>query len=154
MAKANRTCYACGKQYYYCPTCDDNGETWQIMFDCKECQQAFTTISDYNGGGIDASMAKDRLLEIPNFKIENYRESIQKVAKEVLNDVPSDIIEQVVETSSIEEVKTIETEEIKEVADEVVKPITEEVKMIEESPITEKKITTVNQSKKRNKYKR
>lgn len=121
MAKANRTCFACGKEYYYCPSCDNTGETWQIMFDCEDCQKAFMIASDYNFKNIDASIAKDRLLEIPNFKIENYRESIQQVAKEVLNVVPSDENIEVME-QPIEEVKEIE-EEVKETVQPVAKTV-------------------------------
>jgi hypothetical protein len=43
--QTNRTCYCCGKDYYYCPTCEDQKdlETWHIMFHDENCKDIFHT---------------------------------------------------------------------------------------------------------------
>ena len=48
MSKANRTCYCCGRKYYYCPSCNDDRRDPKIytMWDSELCKEIFNTLTD------------------------------------------------------------------------------------------------------------
>ena len=63
MGKTNRKCCLCGKEYYYCPNCDNGEEpTWKVLWDTENCKKIFLTITDYNFKNITANEAK-KILE-------------------------------------------------------------------------------------------
>lgn len=68
MAKPNRVCKACGKSYYYCPTCGNNKPSWYKLYDCEECKDTYKALADYNFGHIDANTAYE-ILKKNNVKI-------------------------------------------------------------------------------------
>lgn len=62
MAKSNRTCKACGKAYYFCPTCGTNEPLWKKTYDCQECKDAYEALAKFNFGHIGAKEANDILI--------------------------------------------------------------------------------------------
>jgi len=46
--RTNRSCFCCGTEYYYCPTCEEQRdlETWHIMFDEENCKNIFKILTD------------------------------------------------------------------------------------------------------------
>ena len=46
MAKANRVCYCCGHEYYFCPSCPNDRKDPQIytMWDSELCKDIFNTL--------------------------------------------------------------------------------------------------------------
>lgn len=57
MAKANRKCKTCGKEYYFCPTCGTHEPSWRKVYDTEECKISYETLARYNFGHIDAAEA-------------------------------------------------------------------------------------------------
>lgn len=59
MAKLNRTCYTCGKEYRYCPDCVEDADkpTWMSLFESENCRTIFNTLTAYNADEISAEDA-------------------------------------------------------------------------------------------------
>ena len=47
MPKPNRTCYCCGREYYYCPSCydDKRDPSIYVMWDSKRCKDIFDILT-------------------------------------------------------------------------------------------------------------
>ncbi len=80
MAKANRVCKACGKEYYFCPTCDTNKPSWYKIYDSEACKDTYKAIADYNFGHIDANQANE-ILKSTNVKIVD--EDLKKIVYDI-----------------------------------------------------------------------
>lgn len=63
MARGERICVVCGKEYIYCPNCKkgDPNETWRFMYDSEECRDIFKICSNFAFGHINAETAKKKL---------------------------------------------------------------------------------------------
>ena len=55
-----RNCTVCGKQYRYCPKCQQysNMEKWHIEYCSEQCRNTYLTINKYAFKHIDKEMAK------------------------------------------------------------------------------------------------
>lgn len=85
MGKTNRTCYTCGKEYYYCFSCpDDARPTWSYMFCCEDCKDIFTALSEYNNGRLEAKEAYSLVKDKIGNNINSYSEGIQKLYKKLV----------------------------------------------------------------------
>ena len=123
MAKTNRKCYTCGKEYYYCPTCpsETKKETFYNMFHCERCSKIFKTLTDETFKHLTTAQCKEELLKLNVSIEEEFKDGIKKHIKRVF-DYKESIVEPVVETV-VPETKIVEeiTEKVS-----VTEPIKEE----------------------------
>ena len=65
MPKANRKCYCCGREYYYCPSCPDERKDPRIyiMWDSEVCKEIFNTLASESTKNITAKECKEKLIE-------------------------------------------------------------------------------------------
>ena len=123
MAKTNRKCYTCGKEYYYCPTCPSEAkkETFYNMFHCERCSKIFKTLTDETFKYLTTAQCKEELLKLNVSADEEFKDGIKKHIKRVFDykePIEKPVVETVVpETKIVEEI----TEKVS-----VTKPIKEE----------------------------
>ena len=123
MAKTNRKCYTCGKEYYYCPTCpsETKKETFYNMFHCERCSKIFKTLTDETFKHLTTSQCKEELMKLNVSIEEEFKDGIKKHIKRVF-DYKEPIVKPVVETV-VPETKIVE--EITETVS-VTEPVKEE----------------------------
>ena len=130
MAKrANRTCYTCGKEYYFCPNCpnETRTEVFYHMFCCEHCSKIFKLLTDETFKHITTKQCKDELVKLGVSPNEKFKECINRHIKEVFNN--GDLVIEVVNKSVVEPanepVKEIMVEPTVESAMELDKPAIE-----------------------------
>lgn len=66
MGKDNRVCYLCGKNYSYCPTCNEDifKPSWYAMWCSESCKKVDGILAAHTVGQIKTSKAKSLLGEI------------------------------------------------------------------------------------------
>lgn len=66
MRKVNKTCIACGKDYYFCNSCADNRHDpiWKMTWCSENCKDVFATVSEYKLGNLSAEDALTKLSEL------------------------------------------------------------------------------------------
>ena len=118
MAKSNRECYTCGKEYYYCPTCpsETKKETFYNMFHCERCSKIFKTLTDETFKHITTAQCKEQLIKLNVSTNEEFKDGIKKHVKRVF-DYKEPIVETVVDTVVEQVVENVvsETDVVKEV---------------------------------------
>lgn len=107
MAK-NRTCLCCGKEYQYCPNCQNAKDypVWKAEFDEMGCKEIFNIVSAYN---MKIATAEDVKAVIKKYDITDfnkYKKSIKDKLIEV-SKIPSE------KEEIKEEPKVEKTEEVK-----------------------------------------
>ena len=154
MAKANRVCYCCGREYYFCPSCPKDKKDPQIytMWDSEICKDIFNTLVKESTKKITTKECKDKLIELGVEKVVINKESVKKHLDRVMNykDV-KDVTLEVTETDKVE-IEVNEIIEISEVAEtvdieDVIETIEVFEEVIEEAPKT-------NVKKRRNSYRK
>ena len=96
MAKrANRTCYTCGKEYYFCPNCpsETRVEVFYHMFCCERCSEIFKSLTDETFKHITTKQCKDKLVELGVSPNEKFKECINRHIKEVFDYKEPEIVE-------------------------------------------------------------
>ena len=159
MPKANRTCYCCGREYYFCPSCPSDRKDPLIytMWDSEICKDIFNTLTKESTKKITTKECKNKLVELGADKVEINKESVKRHFDRVMSytdveDVKNDVevTAEVIEIAEVTEVTEeidnveIETNEIIEVAE-----IAEIVDTTEEAKETPK----MSVKKRRNSYK-
>ena len=141
MPKANRTCYCCGKEYYYCPSCPDDRRDPRIfvMWDSEKCREIFNVLTNESTNKITTLECKNKLIKLGVTKDTMLRESVRKHVDRVMS-YQEEIIQEVVEKVVQDEI----TEEKNEML------ISEEVEQLEENNIETIVIDTVNENIKKN----
>ena len=64
MARGDRTCLVCGKNYHFCGSnCQDAkaNETWRALYCSLACRTVFDTLSKFVNGYISADVAYEKL---------------------------------------------------------------------------------------------
>lgn len=66
MSKTNRTCYCCGREYYYCPSCSSERKDPKIysMWDSELCRDIFNTLVKESTKKITTLECKKKLIEL------------------------------------------------------------------------------------------
>ena len=130
MAKANRVCYCCGREYYFCPSCPKDKKDPQIytMWDSEVCKDIFNTLSSESLKKITTKECKEKLIKLGVDKIEINKESVKNHINRVMN-----YTEDIKEAKEIEEVKeettVLEASEVLEITEvSEISEITEEIK--------------------------
>ena len=157
MTKANRICYCCGREYYFCPSCPKDRKDPQIytMWDSEICRDIFNTLSRESLKKITTKECKEKLIELCIDKVEINKESVKNHINRVMSyeDVEvaeKQITEAVVETSEIAEaVEILEEENTSEVI-EVIEVI-EELVITEETTVEPKTFSKKRKGSLRNK---
>lgn len=64
MARGDRKCLVCGKDYHFCGSnCQDAkaNETWRALYCSQACRTAFDTLSKFVNGHLSADVAYEKL---------------------------------------------------------------------------------------------
>lgn len=87
MPKANRTCYCCGRKYYYCTSCPDDRRDPRIyvMWDSELCREIFSVLSNESAKKITTLECKEKLIELGVTKETVLKESVRKHVDRVMS---------------------------------------------------------------------
>lgn len=130
MSKANRTCYCCGREYYYCPSCPGDKKNPRIytMWDSELCRDIFNTLVSESTKKITTLECKNKLIELGVSKDTKLKDSIRKHADRVMSykeekveEVKLEVLEEVSDNTDISVEEKEEVVEIKETAENVKK---------------------------------
>lgn len=86
--KNNATCSICGRDYHKCLSCSDAMQLrpWQMFTDSASCYQVFQVVKGYSNGVYTKEEFKSKLKNIDLSDLENYREHIKTLIKDVLKE--------------------------------------------------------------------
>lgn len=84
----NATCSICGNGYHLCLSCKDsmNLHPWRMHTDSASCYQVFQVVKGYNTGIYTKEEFKSKLRNIDLSNLENYRDHIKSLIKNVLKE--------------------------------------------------------------------
>lgn len=84
--KHNSFCTICGKSYYYCNSCKDIAHLYpyKILTDTAEHYKVFMVVRGYNNGLYTKEEAYERLKNVDTSDIDNYKDNIKKIVKDIL----------------------------------------------------------------------
>lgn len=84
--KHNSFCAICGKSYYYCNSCKDIAHLYpyKILTDTTEHYKIFMVVRGYNNGLYTKEEAYERLKNVDTSDIDNYKDNIKKIVKDIL----------------------------------------------------------------------
>ena len=161
MAKANRVCYCCGREYYFCPSCPKDKKDPQIytMWDSELCKDVFNTLSRESLKKITTKECKEKLIELGVDKIDIKKDSVKAHINKVMNYKDVEDVKGIVESIENTEVPTINEEVAEAVFEEIEVNNTEVietdvcVKADDVAEITEEAPKMVSK-KKKNSYKK
>ena len=146
MAKANRTCYCCGHEYYYCPSCPSDRKDPQIytMWDSEICKDIFNTLVSESTKKITIKECKEKLIELGVKDIDITRDSVKRHIDKVMSyeekvDVEIEKKEEIIETTVEEIVEELNAEEpIVELNTSEVSTVSEQIEVIGSTEYTVK----------------
>ena len=109
--KNNATCLICGKEYYVCLSCRDSMKIspWKTYTDTSEHYKIFQIVKGFHNGVYNKEEAKSKLNKVDLSDLNNYRQKIKDVIKDILEE-DKPIIEKIEESVDIATVE--ETEEV------------------------------------------
>ena len=94
MPKANRTCYCCGREYYYCPSCPNDRKDPRIftMWDSEICKDIFETLVSESTKKITTLECKEKLIKLGVDENTVLKDSIRKHVDRVMgcNEIEKD----------------------------------------------------------------
>lgn len=127
MPKANRTCYCCGKKYYYCPSCSGERKDPRIytMWDSELCMEVFNLLTNESLKKITTLECKKRLIELGVNENTVLKDSVRRHVDRVMS-----YEEEVVE-NNIAEKNTDDLEEINKTEKRVYDEVTDKSVIIE-----------------------
>lgn len=88
MARGDRTCLVCGKNYHFCGSnCQDAkaNETWRALYCSQACRTAFDILSKFVNGHISADVAFEKLsaLNIEEMKLnDQFKQNWEDIKKQ------------------------------------------------------------------------
>ena len=114
MAKVQKVCRVCNKEYTYCPSCNYNEPTYKQLVCCEDCNTIWTVLSRNGVGLASAQETLDALagIKLPSTiqsgikaHIDRIKAEVKPVAKKVKQPV-EETVEEVVHDESEEAHKT------------------------------------------------
>lgn len=86
--KINATCSICGKGYHKCANCKSGVKAapWKQYTDTSDHYKVFQVIRGYNTGVYTRSETKEKLKAIDLSDIDDFRDNIKKIIKEILKE--------------------------------------------------------------------
>lgn len=120
--KNNATCSICGSGYHVCHSCKDSIQLqpWKIHCCSVDCYKTYQIVRGFSTGVYTKKEFKSKLNNLDLSNLENYREHIKLIIKDVLK-------EETVETEIKTENKKVEDVEMANTEDDVT---VEEVKTV------------------------
>lgn len=93
MEKKVRICPTCGREYKYCPRCQEDRDkpTWMFAWDTYECRQVFNLLSNYNSNAISREEVVKELKKVVTNTIV-FEESIQKQLDVLLKEEKAPVV--------------------------------------------------------------
>lgn len=89
LAKVNRVCKTCEKQYAYCGRCG-NGATnppWMSTWDTENCKEVFQICSNYKQGAVSKEKARNQLQSNCDLRLKyTFKKEIRDLIDEILAD--------------------------------------------------------------------
>lgn len=87
MGKKNKKCILCGKQYTYCPTCqqDKDKPVWMNIYCSENCKNIFDGSTDYKAGEITEDQYKDILSKADLSRKNEFKDSVRKTIDELMS---------------------------------------------------------------------
>lgn len=84
----NATCSICGNGYHLCLSCKDSMRLhpWKMHTDSASCYQVFQVVKGYSTGVYNKEEFKSKLKNIDLSNLENYRDHIKSLIKDVLKE--------------------------------------------------------------------
>lgn len=84
----NATCSICGNGYHLCISCKDSVKLhpWKMHTDSASCYQVFQVVKGYSTGVYNREEFKSKLKNIDLSNLENYRDHIKLLIKDVLKE--------------------------------------------------------------------
>ena len=106
MSNYNKKCLLCGKEFKFCPTCQQKGpaEAWKNIFDKEECRTIFHLACDYAQNEVDADTAKSILAKCDLSNKDSYKPDIRRFIDNIIGS--PDVKEKVVDDKTEEYKKT------------------------------------------------
>jgi hypothetical protein len=88
MARRERNCYLCGKDYKYCPTCtqDRMKPSWMAEFHSESCKNIFDICTRYNMGIMTKEDAREALDNCDLSNKANFKSYVQTDLKNIFAD--------------------------------------------------------------------
>lgn len=114
--KDNAVCSICGNPYHKCLSCRDSMklQPWKMFTDTAEHYKVFQAVKGFSTGIYDKDEFKSKLKNIDLSDLENYKENIKVLIKNVLKE--KTIKNTVKIDEAVEDVIKIEPVEVKEEA--------------------------------------
>ena len=84
----NATCSICGKGYHLCISCKDAMKLhpWKMHTDSASCYQVFQAVNGYSTSVYTKEEFKSKLKNIDLSNLENYRDHIKALIKDILKE--------------------------------------------------------------------
>ena len=131
--KDNAFCSICGNPYHKCLSCRDSMklQPWKMFTDTAEHYKVFQAVKGFSTGVYTKDEFKSKLKNIDLSDLENYREHIKVLIKDVLK-------EKTVK-KTVEKVESVETIVETEIADAKENTVVEDVGNIVKPAVSRKK---------------
>lgn len=112
MAKPNRKCFFCGKEYHYCSTCpnDIKKPSWYAMWCSEQCKALDNIVAAHRTGKITTEEAKNKINEL-NIDVNSLKFAREPL-KEYFNNIMSYESENISEIKNVDEMKVENTKNI------------------------------------------
>ena len=116
MGRRTRTCYLCGKDYQYCPTCsqDKMKPAWMSEFHSENCKNIFDICTRFNMELMSKSEAQEALSTCDLSNKSNFKSYVQRDFEVIFAEEPK-------KRGKRAEIKTVDDAMIIEESHEVVK---------------------------------
>lgn len=107
MARLNKKCMVCGKEYKYCYSCpsDFKNPSWMMLFDKKECKEIFNILSMETQDKLTKEEAMEKLNQYDLSKKDSFNEKVKEHIDRVLK------VEKVISESNDMEIDVIKVDE-------------------------------------------
>ena len=88
MAKKNKICLTCGKQYTYCSNCHRKDPVWMDEFHAEDCKNIFDICTRYNMQMLTKEEARAALDAYDLSDKANFRSYIQRDLENIYKEEP------------------------------------------------------------------
>ena len=90
MGRRSRTCYLCGQDYQYCPTCtqDKAKPAWMSEFHSESCKNIFDICTRFNMGRMSKEEAQDALNTCDLSNKSNFKSYVQRDLVKIFAEEP------------------------------------------------------------------
>ena len=110
--KLNANCSICGKAYHLCMSCKTHMELnpWKVHTDTSEHYKIYQIIHGYSVGLYTKDEAKSKLEKVDLSDLEDLREHIKNIIKDIMNDNAVEAEIKKVSTGKKKASKAVETD--------------------------------------------